>query len=149
MPALPGTANNLSTVEFCASDHTSACSRAPEPTTKTLTRAPPAHVTPSRAHRLALHRHHLLALGTDADPAHRHAGDLFDATNVGLRGRRQIGERASTTDVFAPALKLFVHRRAFVEDRLVRRELVVGLAFVAVRRADLDRRQPAEEVELR
>src|SRR5439155_9974931 len=58
-------------------------------------------------------------------------------------------EGARAGDVFLPALELLVDRLALVKDRLMRRELVVHLALVAVCGRDIQPPDAAQLVELR
>src|SRR5215211_1241912 len=136
MPGFPGAASRSPTDGDRASRHESACSRPPPPTTRTL--------NGSCGQRQAL-----LASGTDADDADRNVDELGDALEIRARGLREVLGRACAGEVFGPAVELLVDRFGRMEQRLVRRHVLVRLTFGAVRRADLHRLEPGQDVELR
>ena len=82
----------------------------------------------------------LAPLRADRDYLHRDAGSLLDELHVLDRGGRKLSSRRDPRDVIAPARELEVLGLALVEDRLVRREIVVDPALVGVAHAYLQDR---------
>src|SRR5687767_14311888 len=80
----------------------------------------------------SLHLHYLVPARADRCPRDRRIQESLDRLEVGARLLGEVVDLLRLGDVVAPTGKFFVHRPAFVEDRLVRRELVESLAFELV-----------------
>src|SRR5439155_25984889 len=91
----------------------------------------------------------LFAPGSYRDDRHRHAGQLLDPTNVRLRLLRELLERPDVVDLLAPTVELLVRGDGAMEQRLVRREVVVLDAVRPIRGAYLERLEPGQHIELR
>src|SRR6266545_2699579 len=137
IPALPGAAYIRSMARFLASPHTSACSRPPPPTTRTLT------AFPSRR------RQGLGAGGPDRHGSHGDPSQIGDPVDVGPRRRGQVPEGGTAVDLLSPPLRLLVHGLCPVEGRLVERHVLDPLPVHLIRHADLDRGESRQHVELR
>src|SRR5690606_16325277 len=125
MPALPGAQTTSSTDGDRASAQHSACSRPPLPRTSTLTRSAPEELSPApqpARSRGALEG--LAACRTHRHPADRHARQLLEPVDVGLRRLGQVRVGGDLGEVLAPSGQLLVDRLGVVEDRLVRREVL-------------------------
>src|SRR5207245_3921419 len=123
-------ANSRSTVGFSASFATMACSRPPCPTTRTLIHSP-FGASPS-----SLHSQRLFARRTDRDHRYRHAAEIGDPVHVGPGRGRQGRVGGHGLEVLLPSLDVLVDGLGSMEDRLVRREVIVRLPTVSVGDAD-------------
>src|SRR5690606_14392750 len=135
-PGLPGRDMSSLTRSLRASFQPRACSRPPDPTSRTLiahTSVDLDHLGPLRPHR---------------HPSDRHPDPLRDVLDVGACFRREVAEAASPADVRLPAGQLFVYRLALVEDPLLAGELGEYLPLVPVGDRHLDGVERREDVEL-
>src|SRR5207302_6154436 len=148
-PGLPGAHMMSATRGLFDRLQTSACSRPPPPTTRTLTiavRSGSGLGAPGRRRGQA--GHGLGRLGPHGDLGDGHAHHLLQAFDIGLGGLREVGPAAGPADVRLPSRELLVDGHRLVEDGLVRREALVGLSLVLVADADPDPVEGREDVDL-
>ena len=89
-------------------------------------------------------------LTASADPLHRHARELLDELDIGLRPRRQVLPLLDRRGRLHPALKLLVHNLALLEVAEVGGEVVELGARLGVLIGDgnLDGRERVQYVKL-
>src|SRR5688572_21638912 len=139
-PGLPGSDINSLTRSLWASFQPRACSRPPDPTSRTF--------IDGALRGRSRHFEHLGPFGPDRHPADRDASALLDELDVGPRLGRQFVEAAGAGYVGPPSRKILVDGLALVEDSLLAGELCERLALVAVGDGHPDRVERREDVEL-
>src|SRR5215469_9997247 len=161
IPGLPGAACRLVTPASRASARTRACSRPPEPMTRTRTAAslPPAarlpgtrrdDPAPALQHRSdqGAELERLVAARAHSDPGQRGADHVLDRPHVGLRAPGEIPELPGRGEVLPPAVQVLVDRLRVVEVRLRHGDLVVPGPVHVVGHADRHPLQAGQHVEL-